>query len=86
MNVLQRDAKGKRRKGDERKQETERHAQGAEPTQHPSHAFTIFCAGTRAPENGTVGLSIALAAEAGLWVILRQNAAKPRVHQHVEEW
>jgi hypothetical protein len=31
--VLQRDAKGKQRNGEERKQETERHTQKTEPTQ-----------------------------------------------------
>jgi hypothetical protein len=36
--VLQRDAKEKRRKGDERKQDTERHTQGTEPT--PQHRST----------------------------------------------
>jgi hypothetical protein len=33
--MLQRDAKEKRRKGEERKQETERHTQGTEPTSQP---------------------------------------------------
>jgi hypothetical protein len=48
--VLQRDTKGKVRKGEESKQEAERHTQGTEPTQrhggvgkHPGHQF-----GTRA--------------------------------------
>jgi hypothetical protein len=33
--MLQRDAKEKRRKGEERQQEAERHTQGTEPTSQP---------------------------------------------------